>query len=266
MIVRANEPQTIGGVLDSGFKLFSGGLTAIMPFAYLGSLLGALGGWVMQVMMLNAMQGGGDPVAFFGATTIIGAIVIWLVTTLFSAAALIRARDVYYGVQGSFGSALGAAFGRLFPVFFAGLLYGIAVSLGLVALIIPGLFLSISLAMCVFAAATDNKGPLESLSYSYDIVKGNWWRTAGVFAVIFIIAIVFYFAIGIVAAIFIVADSGNVTDFAEPSLLVDVIIAPVLTAIATTLFYCLGFAVYEDLKLRKEGGDLADRIEGLGEE
>ncbi len=260
MFSPANEPQSIGGVLDTGFKLFRAGFKDLVLIAYLGSILGALWSWGLETTIINSTSGTGPspgslPLLFIG-----GGLVVMFLVSLFMAATLIRARNIYRGEQGSVGSALSLGVRRAPAVFFASLVYGLVVAVGLVLLIIPGLWLSIALAMCMYAAATDNHGPMKALNYSYDLVKGNWWRTAAVFAVIMIIAMVFYFALGFISAMVLVSDP---TALEGPSLWLDIIIFPIVTAAITALVYCLAYAIYEDLKLRKEGGDIASRIEGL---
>ena len=60
-------------------------------------------------------------------------------------------------------------------------------------------------------------------------------------------------------------SGGDVETLSSSQFMIDVVITPILSAILGALFYCLGFALYDDLRLRNEGGDLAERIEGLGE-
>jgi hypothetical protein len=263
MFSPASEPQSIGGVLDTGFKLFRVGFKQLMPIAYLGSIVGALWGWFIESAVLRGTAGALPGGFSLLGTFILGGVVIMIFVSVFMAATLIRARNIYRGEDGSFGSALSSGLRRAPAVFAASLLYGLAVTVGLVALIIPGIWISISLVMCVYAASVDNHGPVKALGYSYELVKGYWWRTAAVFAVIMIIAMVFYFAIGFISAMVLVTGDPSAID--GPSLWLDIIIFPIISAALTALMYCLAYVVYEDLKLRKEGGDLADRIEGLSD-
>ncbi|MDJ0938713.1 MAG: hypothetical protein QNJ00_02985 [Woeseiaceae bacterium] len=261
MITRANEPQSIGGVLDTGFKIFGAGFMAIVPITFLGTLISAIAGYALTMSMFDAAEAG-DPMAGLGAAGVISFIVVLIISLVFFGAALIRTRHIARNEQGSFGSALAGGFKRFPSVLVASIAYGIAIMIGFIALVIPGIFLSVALAFCLYAAAADNKGPFEALSYSYDIVRGNWWRSAAVLTVILIILIVFQLTIVFAAGLFAVAGDPTM----GPNLILDVVITPIIGSIISTLSYCLAFAVYDDLKLRKEGSDLADRIEGLGEE
>jgi hypothetical protein len=46
----------------------------------------------------------------------------------------------------------------------------------------------------------------------------------------------------------------------EVVFIIDVIVTPVVSAFGTPLIYGLGLAIYYDLRLRREGGDIAERI------
>ncbi|MBT9151779.1 MAG: hypothetical protein DDT40_01975 [candidate division WS2 bacterium] len=72
---------------------------------------------------------------------------------------------------------------KFIPILATSILYGLIVSLGTVLLILPGIFLSIKLMLFMYFILFENKGILNSLSASWQLLKGNWWR---VFALSFI--------------------------------------------------------------------------------
>jgi len=63
----------------------------------------------------------------------------------------------------------------------ATILYGMAVGLGALALIIPGVFLGIKLCYYGVAIVIEDAGIIDSLKRSWQIVRGNWWRTFALF-------------------------------------------------------------------------------------
>jgi hypothetical protein len=76
-----------------------------------------------------------------------------------------------------------------------------------------------------------------------------------------------FFIIGVAYLIVIIitgaADISAAAGSAFPrwlTLLMDYIIAPLFQVVLSPLFYALPMAVYNDLKLRREGSDLAARI------
>jgi len=260
MFTSANEPQSIGGILDSGFKLFTASIKKVVPITYLGAVAAAIWGWALQVSMLSQITEGGTP--DFNVPLIVGSYVLMMiVASILMAAAIIRIQAVFTNEAMSFGGAMLSGLRRAPAVFGASLIYLLAFMVGSLLLIIPGIYLSVMLAFAFYAAAADNTGPIESTKYSYEIVKGNWWRTAGLLTIMMIVMMVFYVAVGFVVGI--VAAASDPADVMKPNLLSDVVIIPVITSVLTAMMYCLAYAVYDDLKIRSRGVDLAERIENL---
>jgi hypothetical protein len=66
---------------------------------------------------------------------------------------------------------------------------GIAVMLGFVALIIPGIFLLVSLIFTQVYVAVEDEGPFEALSSSWSLAKGNRFPLFGLGVVLFVISL-----------------------------------------------------------------------------
>ncbi|HNP35223.1 MAG TPA: hypothetical protein PKK10_05175 [Woeseiaceae bacterium] len=261
MFTRTNEPQSIGGVLDSGFKLFAASIKQVVPITYLGALAGAIFGWVLQISMFGQIAQNGVP--SINVPLILGAyVVMMIVGSALMAAAIIRIQAVSTSEAMPLGHALLAGLKRVPAVFGTSLVFMLALIVGLVLLIIPGIYLSVMLAFAFYAAAADTKGPIESIKYSYGLVKGSWWRTAGLLTIMTIVAAVFYVAVGFVVGI--MAASSETGEALQPNFLSDVVIIPIITSVISAMMYCLAYEVYNDLKLRNQGVDLAERIENLG--
>ncbi len=60
--------------------------------------------------------------------------------------------------------------------------------LGLVALILPGIFVFIKLSYYEPAVLLNNKGILESLKISWNITRGNWWRIFALFILLVLVS------------------------------------------------------------------------------
>ncbi|MGH8950309.1 MAG: hypothetical protein ACRDX9_02680 [Acidimicrobiia bacterium] len=71
------------------------------------------------------------------------------------------------------------AFGRLPVLVGAGIMIFVLVSLGLVALVIPGLWLLGSFTMVSAVVSLENVGPTAALRRSFTLVRGRWWPTVG---------------------------------------------------------------------------------------
>ncbi|NHX36898.1 MULTISPECIES: hypothetical protein [Halolamina] len=66
---------------------------------------------------------------------------------------------------------------------------GIAIGLGFVLLIIPGLFLLVSLIFTQVFVAVEGEGPFEALSSSWSLAKGNRFPLFGLGVVLFVISL-----------------------------------------------------------------------------
>jgi hypothetical protein len=183
--------------------------------------------------------------------------IMWVMGALY-----LRANSVGSGEVLSMGRVLRRSLLRLPILIVALILFMIAWAVGLILLIVPGVILMISLMLTFNLAVLENKGPLDSLLGSHRLVWGNWWRSAAILTVGFIIVMVIYVMAGILIAFFVpmFAQSEN------PYLLGQIagmLVAGLMGVLVTPFYVSLLVALYWDLKLRKEGTDLAARVGAL---
>lgn len=69
-------------------------------------------------------------------------------------------------------SAYGQMSRKIFTYFFAGLIYGLIVCIGLAFLIVPGIYLAIRLQFFFISIVEENTGVVESLKRSWEITQG----------------------------------------------------------------------------------------------
>jgi hypothetical protein len=122
----------------------------------------------------------------------------WLVTTpLITAGHVHAVMDIGHGRDPSAGRALKAAAARLTPVAGAVTLAALGSTLGLVLLIVPGVYLWARWYLSAQAVVAENLGPVEGLQRSSELVRGQWWRIFGAAFVISILAGMFAAALAI---------------------------------------------------------------------
>ena len=97
------------------------------------------------------------------------------------------------------------------------------------------------------------------MSYSRAIVRGHWWRTALLLTIIGIVLMVVYSIVVVGVSIAVISDPVAASQGQVPWY-VTLIVGPVLSAVIAPLSYALVLAIFYDLRLRHEGGDLAARI------
>jgi hypothetical protein len=142
------------------------------------------------------------------------------------------------------GRALGVAARRLPAVAVAVTLSQVCSTLALVLLIAPGVYLWVSWWVSAQAVVADDLGPLEGMSRSRQLVKGNWWRTFGIALLISLIGGLLAAALGIpFLAVGALAGSGIVTLLGQ--IILDGVIYSFTALAGTFLFF--------DLKTRRAG-------------
>jgi hypothetical protein len=96
-------------------------------------------------------------------------------------------------------------------------------------------------------------------------VKGHWWRVTGI---TFVAGVVMWVVTGAIGAAIGIAVAVLGFHGATPDLMVRRIqligtVSQVARLLTMPLLTAVWFAIYQDLKLRREGGDLAARAEAL---
>jgi len=108
--------------------------------------------------------------------------------------------DVQGGVDGLLDTVSDVA-SRLLALIGIGLIYIIAVFVGLLLLVIPGIYLGARLVLAFPACVLDDKGVTDSLSTSWDVASGNVLKLVGLGAINVLAAIGFGIAASVVAAV-----------------------------------------------------------------
>jgi uncharacterized membrane protein len=82
---------------------------------------------------------------------------------------------------------LRAAVPYLLPLIVAGILYGLAVTVGFILLIVPGLLFLTWFALYAPVIVVEKRGIFDAFTRSRELVRGNGWRVFGVIVVTFIL-------------------------------------------------------------------------------
>lgn len=138
------------------------------------------------------------------------------------------------------------AFGKMVTLIASGVLALFAVVIGLLALIIPGLWLIGSFSMLTAVIALEGSGPVDALRRSTALVRGRWWPTVGFLIVVGLLGsvaaqLVQLLALPIIGA----AGAGLATGLGFVILVVAQGLVVAAIAVMITLWYF-------DLRARKE--------------
>jgi len=257
-------PLSIGGILDDGFRLFRASWKTLLPIAIVASVLGVL----PQVMLsgLAELEPGKPPdPAMIGAGAIVSFVAIVLLYIV-SWAIVLAGVDLAAKTGGaSLGSVLAAGVRRFPAMLGTGLLVSLAIAVGLVLLVIPGLYLMVALYPAAVLPVAERLGPWGSIRRARELVRGVWWRTALVLTVLTILIV----ALLAIASVLSGLSAVPFIDEQDPAAAVDTLIViqlvvAVVLAPLMPLPYCFMYSVYSDLRLRKDGSDLLERVGAAG--
>jgi hypothetical protein len=193
----------------------------------------------------------------------------WLTTAVFVLLTVVSYSVVLAGTHQaarsetvSVGAALREGVSRspaLLGVIFLGIL---AIWIGLLLLIVPGIYLMIVFYLAFLLPVVERMGAVASLSRAGALVKGAWWRTAGLMTVVSLILIALAVAVSLIVGLGAVAVGGMQSLGRQTpgiTMAAALVMAPLLP-----LGFCLTYAVYTDLRLRRDGRDLVARARRVG--
>ncbi len=268
MFILAMQPQSIGKTLDAGFKLFFSGFKRVFLLALVAAGIGVVPALMMSGMP-PAEDAAGIPPGFTGK--ILGVALLAGVIYMVLNAAILYRLGLAGNPKQSSGSdsltgSLALGMKTFLPLLFGVILYAVAVVVGSILLIIPGLFLMVSLYLFWPAVVLERLGPVAALKRSHNLVKGNWWRTLTILSVPAFLIMIVYIAVAFVIGVFFAASitAGaeiNPENLGQTQLVMQLLEVPFKAAMIP-LFAAVMVVLFHDLKLRKEGGDLEARLPG----
>jgi hypothetical protein len=134
-----------------------------------------------------------------GATNLSGIGIIGVIVTLVLSYALIgvitRASiDDLSGKGARLGPAAADGVRYFFPLFLVAVLTGIGVFLGLLLLVIPGIYLAVRWVVAAPALVAEAVGPTAALGRSSELISGHWWASFGLVLLYLVAVVVVAFA------------------------------------------------------------------------
>jgi len=99
---------------------------------------------------------------------------------LCSAVAHLYAADIVAGRQPALGDHAGTAVGRLLSLIGIALVTAVAVGLGTLLLVVPGIYLAVRLSLAPVACVVDGEGAVDSLATSWEDAQGNLLKLFGI--------------------------------------------------------------------------------------
>jgi len=259
------RPLSLGEILDRTFSLYRNnfllfiGITAIPQLLILAVHLAQLllPGYVGTVRVgpaQSALSGGMAAFALIGG--LLG-LIVYLAAYLFAQGGTVYAvSELYLGRTTTIADSLRRMRGQAMNLFGVTLLNGLAIFVGFIFLIIPGIWLACRLMTCVPAALLEDLGARDSLERSYRLTEGSAGRAFVIYLLYFVMAIIaaslFTYPFDVMMALSLRTHPDSVRIWLAlaqvGNTIGETLITPILL-IATAVFYY-------DLRVRKEAFDL----------
>jgi hypothetical protein len=201
-----------------------------------------------------------DSGAYFTGQTIILAL-SFLGYLLGTVACYQAVADAYLGRTSTATDSLRFAGRRLGPTLWLTIVLVIGLFAGFVALIVPGIWLMVAWTVAYPVMLVEGTGGVGALKRSFQLTQSRWWATLGRIVVAYILVTVITTVATLALMIpteLIVADTsfGALVMQHAASFVVSLVTTPFIAAVTTL--------VYFDLRIRKEGFDLALLAERMG--
>lgn len=258
----ALRPLTLGEILDRAFSLYRRYFLLFIGIAGIPQVI-TLAFNLFRTATQPPVEAGvpiqaGLSGLFSGTQLILTLVylVVALVAYLFSQGGTILAvSDLYLGRQTSIAESLKkvwAEFGLMFGVV---MLNGIAVGIGMIFLLIPGIYIGCRLLVCVPAALIEKRAPGSSLSRSFELTKGFAGRAFMIVALYVLVAGAAGLLIGLPFGIALQTANGN-PEMVRFWTMISQVGGSLATMLISPIFLISTSIFYYDLRVRKEAFDL----------
>jgi hypothetical protein len=209
------------GVLGEAWQMYRAHAGHLLAIAFVIYLVAAI---------IAALLG---LIGIFGA--LLGSIVLFIALFLVQASLVKAVQDIRDGrADLSVGETMSAATPALGTVIGAGILAGIGITIGLILLIAPGLFLITIWAVIVPAIVIERVGVFASFGRSQQLVKGYGWNVFGTLVLLWLILLAVDIILGLIfLALPAILRSGLAT------IVSGTLIAPYIALVVTLMYYRL---------------------------
>ena len=256
MSLYPQAPLSVGKVLDAGFTMYRATFKQILPLTFVAVLVSQVPQLVPYLMAGAAPGMGGIPGLSAG---FVAGLLVWLVVDLAFYAGWIKSLDAVArgGAPLGVGAAFSAGLPKVLWLLIATILFTLALIIGCVLLVVPGLILMVSLIFFSYLVVLEDKSPFASLTASHSLVWGSWWRTL---AVITVGGVVYFVVILVVvgtagAVVGISTLKGPTPEQAAAGVTGTVLVVVALQVVMVTLLFpmwnSLMLVLLRDLQLRK---------------
>ena len=258
-------PFGVGRIVSESFSLFFSRfgtffILALVPQVVVG-LIQLLLGWDVFSQLRATMEMMQNPAAFdpeaagalggmFSFSAIGNQILALVASGVATALLVLAAYDAKTGHPPRIGTYVSIMMSRLVPVIAVAFIVGLAVGIGAIFLIIPGLWLLGVLSCAVVVTVLESKGIGESLSRSAELTQEYRWPIVGTLVIVILLVSI---AVAIVTGLLLSIVGGMLLSMGFVGALLGVLILALLGAFTSGITAAAYTLIYARLREIKEG-------------
>ena len=249
------RPLGVGEIVDATFTVyrrrFGPMVTIALILVFIPFLVSLVGGCSLDSSGTTTCT---SPIGWLGYYVgVVGSIVAGV-------AAVLVAAGAYADVPSDWRRAMGIGVRRTVAILLASIVAGLLIAIGFVLLIVPGIFVLVSLAVVWEALIIEGIGPMESIKRSWRLVSGERWRVFGAGLLVIVLMVIFVGVVSAVIALILASGlgvSGGMTGY---------LVQQVASLLTIPLTAALGTVIYLDLRVRKESLSADELAAALSEQ
>ncbi len=239
MLLDLTRPRDVGDIIGTSFTLYRHHFLLFATIAF--TVVVPLD--LLTVGVIDGQLTGYDETLLRGGGITYTIVYYLLMTPLITAGHVSAVVDIGEGRTPAVGRSLQRAAAVLLPVMGTVVLSGLGVLIGFLALVVPGIYLSMRWYLASQTVVVEGRSPVGALRRSGELVTDYWWTTFGRVLLIGLIGGLLAYGLGI--------PIGVVAHLAESGPLY--LLGTILTDGISLSFVALGSTLlYFDLRARKE--------------
>ena len=259
------RPLSVGELLDAAIKvctahagtLVRAVLVVVLPVQIVSAII--LASTIDDPAVLDPLSPEvGTSAAYFGGQAAIA--ILGIVSFLLATGACFRAvAEAWLGRRPEWRESLRFALRRAPGLLWISVLYFLAVILGTLLCILPGIYVGVIWSLAFPVLFVEDRRGTKALQRSSGLVSGRWWPTFAVLLLGYLLAAVVQFVFGFAAGFL------SVVNDSLAFLIIATTVGTLISSLLTMPFQAAIVALlYFDLRVRKEGLDLQLLAERLG--
>ncbi|MGA9581561.1 MAG: YciC family protein [Allosphingosinicella sp.] len=200
---------SIGRIFSRAFGTIGSNPVATLGIAFLFGALPSL------LLTYAAHRSGTETFAALGSAAVVGlaifSVLVAIMLAVITQGALVRATTAYSeGRKASFGESAIAGLRVALPLCLLGLISAVAIALGFLLLIVPGIILYVMWSVAAPSLVEERLGPIEALRRSADLTGGARWKIFGLTLVV----VIFYWLFSALVGLLGITFYGGIDAFA----------------------------------------------------